>query len=325
MNLSVVIPTRNRSSLLEIVLKSLTLQTYPSENVEIIIVDNGSTDGTKIVVDSFKHLLPNLIYVYEPKPGLHVGRHAGLAIAKGEILVYGDDDIEAFPTWLEGIAESFVDPAVALVGGNDLPQYESSPPLWIETLWQTTPWGKTMGILSLLDFGNKIKEIPPHCVYGCNFSIRKSILLDVGGFHPDGMPDNLLKFRGDGETVVSEAILQRGYKTIFNPKASVYHWVPKSRMSMEYLYKRGYIQGISNSYADIRKKGKLTSISFYYYWLRHMTNNGKNKFLSIIGKTQSPKDYYSQGFIDGFLYHQKATLEDKNLLDWIQKKNYFEE
>lgn len=325
MFLSVIIPTRNRSALLKKAIQSLTFQIYPQEHFEIIIVDNGSTDDTKSVVESLKHNLTNLIYVYEPKPGLHAGRHAGLAIAQGEILVFADDDIEAFPTWLEGVAESFQDPDVALVGGNDLPQYESSPPGWVDTLWQETPWGKTIGIFSLLDFGDGVKEISPYYVYGCNFSIRKKVLLEVGGFHPDGMPDELLKYRGDGETAVSEGILKKSYITLFNPKASVSHWVPKSRMSMEYVYKRGYIQGISNSYNQIRARGKHTRIQFSCYYLRHIINCVKNEIKSIFGMNQSPYTHFFQGYNDGFLYHQKATLGDKNLMNWIQKKNYFKE
>ena len=323
MYLSVIIPTRNRSSLLEKAIKSLILQTYPQENFEIIIVDNGSTDGTRNIVESYKHNLPNLTYIYEPKPGLHVGRHAGLAIAKGEILVYGDDDIEAFPTWLEGIAESFNDPSVVLVGGNNLPRFECSPPEWIENLWEKNPWGMTIVMYSLLDLGNDIKEISPYYVFGCNYSIRKRVLLEVGGFHPDSMPENLLKYRGDGESAVSEAILQRGYKTIFNPKASVYHWVPKSRMTFDYIYKRGYAEGISNSYIKIRKRGDHTFSYFIYYLLLHHIKLLKLDFKKRMRKYHIPYNTYHEGFLSGSLFHQKATLHDKKLLEWILKKDYF--
>jgi glycosyltransferase involved in cell wall biosynthesis len=324
MYLSVIIPTRNRSTQLKKAIESLTLQTYQRENFEIIIVDNGSTDETRNVVESCKQYLPNMSYIYEPKLGLHIGRHAGLAIAKGEILVYGDDDIEAFPTWLEGIAESFQDPNVSLVGGNDLPRFESAPPDWVEQMWQKTPWGKTIGVYSLIDFGNEVKKISPHYVYGCNFSIRKKVLLEVGGFHPDGMPDDLLKYRGDGESAVSDGILLNGYKTLFNPKASVYHWVPKSRMSMEYVYKRGYIQGISNSYADIRKDGKLSRTKGFQYSFKRLINIFNLVIKKLLMKKRSPIDYFYTGYLDGLRYHHRITSNDKEMLDWILKKDYFE-
>ncbi len=323
MFISVIIPTRNRANLLEIVLTSITDQTYPQTNFEVIVVDNGSTDNTCAIVDNYRNRISNLKYIYEPKLGLHVGRHAGLAIAKGDILVYCDDDIEAFPTWLDGVAESFQDPTVALVGGNDLPHYESSPPEWIETLWQTTQWGETIGIFSLLDFGNEIKEISPYYVYGCNFSIRKSVLLKVGGFHPDSMPDDLLIYRGDGETAVSDGIFLMRYKTLFNPKASVYHWVPKSRMSFDYLYKRGYMQGISNSYTQIRMNGKHNLTQFIFYFLLYSIKFSKLHIKMMMKKNHSPTDIYYEGFLRGSLFHQKATLKERNLLEWILKRDYF--
>ena len=95
------------------------------EQFEVLIVDNGSTDKTREVCSSFKNTIPNLRYFYEETPGLHVGRHLGMKMAKSELLVYADDDIEAFPTWLEGIAESFRDEEVVLVGGKNLPKFES--------------------------------------------------------------------------------------------------------------------------------------------------------------------------------------------------------
>ena len=323
MYLSVIIPTRNRSSLLEKAIKSLTRQTYLSENFEIIIVDNGSTDETKSVVESYKHDLPNLIYLYEPKPGLHVGRHAGLAIAKGEILVYGDDDIEAFPTWLEGVAESFQDPAVVLVGGNVLPQFESAPPEWIEQLWQETPWGKAIGEYSLIDFGSDRKEILPNYVYGCNFSIQKSILLEVGGFHPDSMPKDLLKYRGDGESAVSDAIRTKKYKVIFNPKASVYHHVSTSRMTFSYIQKRGYLQGISDSYSYIRKRGHQNFVNLFQAYYNFYKEICLLKIRKTLRKIVSPNDFFALGHLEGYLYYQREVYYNSELLEWVLKKDYF--
>lgn len=301
------------------------VQTYPSNDFEIIVVDNGSTDGTKNIIESYKKILPHLIYAYEPNPGLHIGRHTGLEISLGNILVYADDDIEAFPTWLEGIAESFEDTSVALVGGNNLPNYEVPPPPWVELLWGDTPLGRANGMYSVLDFGNKIHEIYPHFVWGCNFSIRKEVLLKVGGFHPDGMPDELLRYRGDGESAVSGEILKTGKKTVFNPKASVYHFVPAKRMTFDYIFKRGYIQGISDSYSSIRQKHKVnpkmtirTSILSRIHYLRMRVNG-------LISTSMRPHDQFRLGWFKGYLYHQHEVLNDEKLLEWVLRENYFGE
>lgn len=326
MYISVIIPTRNRSSLLKKAIQSLTVQTYPSENFEIIIVDNGSSDDTRSVVESFQKVLPNLIYAYEPNPGLHIGRHKGLELSRGVILVYADDDIEAFPTWLEGIAESFKDPLVALVGGNNVPNYESPPPPWVEELWGNTQYGKVNGMYSILDFGNDVKEISPEYVWGCNFSIRKNVLIEAGGFHPDAMPDELLRYRGDGETAVSNQIRKKQYTAIFNPKASVYHFVSKNRMTLGYIRKRGYLQGISDSYSKIRESGELNHISFLKLYFCHIIQAIRKQMNRIFIKGDFKTNIiYLQGWWNGYNFHMFEVLRDNKLLEWILRENYFGE
>lgn len=326
MYLSVIIPTRNRSSLLKKAIQSLTVQTYPSENFEIIIIDNGSSDDTRSVVESFQKVLPNLIYAYEPNPGLHIGRHKGLELSRGVILVYADDDIEAFPTWLEGISESFEDPSVALVGGNNVPNFESPPPPWVVELWGDTPYGKANGMYSILDFGNVVKEIAPEYVWGCNFSIRKNVLIEIGGFHPDAMPDELLRYRGDGESAVSKQVRNKQYKTIFNPKASVYHFVSTKRMTLEYIRKRGFLQGISDSYSRIRKNGELDLKSFLISYCCHVIQAIRKQMNRIFIKGDfKPNKIYLQGWYNGYNFHMFEVLKDNTLLEWILRENYFGE
>lgn len=92
---SVIVPTHNRASLLNKTLNSLLNQTFSPQHFEVIIVDNGSTDNTESICKEFQKKFTNYVYIYDKKPGLHVGRHAGLKAAKGTILVFIDDDIQA--------------------------------------------------------------------------------------------------------------------------------------------------------------------------------------------------------------------------------------
>jgi glycosyltransferase involved in cell wall biosynthesis len=123
LNLSVIIPTRNRANYLKNAFESIKNQSLPSNEYEVIVVDNGSTDNTKQIVEEFNSNVQNIRYFFDATPGLHIGRHIGLKESQSDILVYADDDIEAFPTWLEGIWESFQDNNVALVGGKNLPKW----------------------------------------------------------------------------------------------------------------------------------------------------------------------------------------------------------
>jgi glucosyl-dolichyl phosphate glucuronosyltransferase len=316
--ISVIIPTHNRAGLLGITLTSLTRQTVSCQDFEVIVVDNGSTDNTKEVVNSFcSSLLPNLRYVQEPIPGLHAGRHCGLRESKGSVLTFADDDIEAYPTWLEGIRESFSDEQVALVGGKCEPHYESQLPEWIENLWINVEEGRYLVYFSLLDFGNTTKAIEPYYVFGCNFSIRKDVLLKVKGFHPDGMPQDLLKYRGDGETFVAEQVQKLGLKTIYNPKASVKHWVPSSRMNINYLKKRAFAEGITQSYRDTRKQMlDGTKSKRVHGIIKRITNQIRMLRLNNV------KQEIEKSFNEGYKFHQSQLKVDKDLLSWVVKDNY---
>jgi glycosyltransferase involved in cell wall biosynthesis len=357
--ISVIIPTRNRSLLLEKLLNSLRSQTLDTADFEIIIVDNGSTDNTKNVVETAIPSLLNLRYVYEPNPGLHAGRHRGFQEAQGGLLVYADDDIEAFPTWLETIKACFLQENVAMVGGKNLPNFEMPPPEWLVSMWQPNAKGeKVLGYLSILDLGNEPKPISPYFIFGCNFAIHRSVLQAAAGFHPDGMPQKLIRYRGDGETYVAEYVASEGYTAFYHPEASVYHWVPAKRMTIEYFCHRAYSQGISDSYTQVRKSHELSSqgnsnepdhLSGYIStliakiqaiflrdcdeFLRKRTEflfkifsysrcNVSAPLLKIeLEKIQSQ---IQAAYQEGYNFHQMEIFDDPTLLEWVLRSDYWD-
>lgn len=320
-SLSVIIPTRNRARLLGRALLSLADQTLRAHEFEVIVVDNGSTDDTRQVCTDVGQRLPNLRYLYEEKPGLHVGRHAGLKAAAGDILVYGDDDIRAFPTWLEAVAEGFSDAEVGLLGGKALPDFESPPPDWLEQLWRTTPWGKILPQYSVLDFLDDVQSIDAIYVWGCNFCIRKSLLEAVGGFHPDGMPLELIRYRGDGETAVSIAVKRSGYKTLYHPRASVHHFVSKQRMTHDYLRRRAYAQGISDSYTRIRAAGAVPPLGRLRAGLAGLKGRIKAGGQDWL-RGERLAEIQARAYWSGYLFHHREVAGDPDLLAWVLKETY---
>jgi radical SAM superfamily enzyme YgiQ (UPF0313 family)/glycosyltransferase involved in cell wall biosynthesis len=302
--ISVIIPTRNREKYLQNLLNSLTRQIYPRAGFEVIVVDNGSDDASADVCRSFLEGIPGLRRLCDPRPGLHVGRHAGFLSSSGEILVFADDDIEASPSWLMGIAESFRDPSVALVGGRVLPKFEVPPPPWLRELCLKTDSGWSLGWLSLLDFGDFAHEIAHEFVWGCNFAIRKSVLKEIGGFHPDAFPQELIRYRGDGETAVALAVKRMGLKAWYHPTASVFHYIPKERLTPEYIYQRAFNQGISDSYSRIRKSGTL------------------EEKRTPPAHHQSIHGVIERGHTEGYNYHQRLVQVDTRLLQWVLKESY---
>lgn len=321
--LSVIIPTRNRSSYLLRTLDSITKQTLNQEYFEVIVIDNGSTDDTKEIISRFNAAIKNLSYYYDETPGLHVGRHRGFMLANSDILVYADDDIIAFPSWLEAIVNTFQDSSVALVGGKNLPKFETTPPFWILEKWyKLCEFGHCMFELSIVDFGDKLIEISPNYVFGCNFSIRKQILIETNGFHPDGMPFDRIAFRGDGEAFVSKYIKQKGLKTIYNPEASVFHMVTNDRMTLDYFKKRAFCEGVEMSYASKRYYVKRNfihrALSMAYKSIKTLFDKNENELITDIDK------HISLSRQIGFNYHTDMYNSNKELRDWVHKDNYID-
>ena len=117
------------------------------------------------------------------------------------------------------LRRAFENPKVALVGGKCLPKYEGQVPELLSAMWAPNDRGeRIVGYLSLIDLGDFPKMVDPLLVFGCNFSIRRSVLLAAGGFHPDGLPEQLICFRGDGETYVSRYIAAKGYNAFYDPE-----------------------------------------------------------------------------------------------------------
>ncbi len=98
--IAAVVSTYNRSDLLRPMLESLTRQTVPTSEFEVIIVDDGSTDDTRNVVTSFTKTLP-ITYAYQRNAGLASARTHGLYLSAAPILLFLDDDDLAHPELLK--------------------------------------------------------------------------------------------------------------------------------------------------------------------------------------------------------------------------------
>ncbi|HEY65973.1 MAG TPA: glycosyltransferase [Caldilineae bacterium] len=123
MRISVIIPTYNRKDLLRRCLAAATSQDYP--NYEVIVVDDGSTDGTEEMV---RREFPQVRYLrQETNRGPAAARNRGIREATGEIIAFTDDDCVPPPNWLSRHLQHYTDPDIGAVGG---PQVPPSPNLY---------------------------------------------------------------------------------------------------------------------------------------------------------------------------------------------------
>ena len=329
---SIIVPTYKRPIYLGKALCSILAQDCPGLH-EVLILDN---DCDPMIERKIKKLglegSFRVKYIPVPEPGLHSGRHAGALASSADILIFVDDDIETAPNWLQTIMDAFEDPDVHLVGGRYLPSYEGSPPEWMEAFWTKGKRGWAMcGHLSLLDYGERFCPIDPGFVWGLSYAIRKETLFEVGGFHPDGMPWELRRFRGDGETAVSNEIRRRGLKAVYDPKALVYHAVPKERMTIEYFERRAHLQGISDSYTLVRQEhyGSETKVAKCSWdWkepLRKMRRMAGRVYRRLsMDPHREIKERVARAYRAGFEFHQNEVRNDPALLKWVLKPDYWD-
>ena len=316
--LSVIIPTRNRAAFLESALDSIAHQDWAKTEFEVIVVDNGSTDSTGDVCGRNACRFAHFARLYASDPGLHVGRHMGMARARADLLVFADDDIEADRGWLRSVFETFQNEDPALVGGPVIPRFEVAPPDWVRRRWQPNALGERVcGHLSLVDLGGQSRVTNPFRVFGCNFSVRKSVVLAAGGFHPDGMPRDLIRFRGDGETHISGYIQRQGLRAFYNTGAAVAHCVPRERLTIEYFCQRSFNQGISESFSDLRE-GRGGVCGQMASWLRAVARRAR------LRNAPHPDLLLHRAWRDGYRYHRAEYRRDATLRAWVHRNDYLD-
>ena len=318
MDISVIITTVNRANYLRKGLDSLVSQDFPSASFEIIVLDNGSIDDTRKVCESYISKFQNFTYLYDSRPGQLVGWHRGLEISQGAVCCFIDDDVAPDPTWLVGVNDAYSSEEVGLATGPIKLFYEKPPPDWINYMKIGEPGKQTLPAFGLLDCGTVIKEIPGNFVWGTNFTVRKSCLYDVCGFHPCAMPAHLLKFYGDGEVHVGKSIQEMGKKVLYHPSISVVHSISEARLSLRSIKSKFITTGCTRSFALLRQlNGPYdlpSSEEFFNMALRYFPNpNGTPKELI---------EAIQDGLEQGVTQHLKSFVEDENFRKWVLHDNY---
>ncbi|MBN1890305.1 MAG: glycosyltransferase [Thermoflexales bacterium] len=317
MLVSVIIPTYYRTRFLQDALASVATQSFPHDQYEILVVDN-APQPTELVALDGPTLSPPVRYVHEANCGLHNARHAGAKAAEGEILVYIDDDVLCPPGWLAAMCGPYEDPQVACVGGKVVADWELEPPAWLS--------GVNLAYLSLLDLDQETSELAwPRTVYGCNMSVRKPVLFEVGGFNPDGFGDRRLIWRrGDGETGLQYKVYHAGYKVIYVPGACLRHRVPASRLRPAYFQRRAFDQGISESYAAFRTAPSLVNV------LRRMlvassryTGLSLKSALAFKSQTEKMRCWMAASHAWAQFLHSLRLLASPSLRRYVLQENYF--
>ncbi len=177
--LSVVIPTFNRKNSLQKTLDGLARQTYPAVQFEAVVVSDGSTDGTDTLLAEYARTSPfPLQVICQPNGGPARARNHGIENARGEVVVFLDDDVEPSPEFLAVHAAHHSHQSDAVVIAPMLPDPAL---LWREPAW--IAWEHAMLEKQYAAWrSGKWDGCGPHNFYSGNASVRRAHLVTVGGF-----------------------------------------------------------------------------------------------------------------------------------------------
>lgn len=332
--LSLIVPTYNRSKFLNASLESFKNQSLSKNSFEIIVVDNNSKDETKNVVLSFIHNNKDvdIKYVFEKSQGLHYARNSGVINASGKIIVFGDDDIIATTDWLKNILNEFeTNEDVGIVGGKIIPMWKSNPPRWVYDYGTSD----VHAVFAYLNYGEARLVLKDKYLFGCNFAIKKDLILEIGGSPPDTFPQSLRHLSGGGECIIVDEVRQLGYKVVYLPEAIVYHHADSSRVTLDYFidrYQRFAIEDVFCCYRLNKKstatclliKKACTKIFSAYFWqLKNIIKFCLHKKLLPLNKI-SPKYFIKIQKAYGWaLLKQIAyVFFTQDVYKQIIKKNY---
>jgi glycosyltransferase involved in cell wall biosynthesis len=177
-NISVVIPVYNGEKSIVEVLDSILGQTYPVESLEIIVVDNNSTDKTSSLVRSYKSL--PIKYVFETKQGRSFARNTGWKSATHEHILFLDSDTRLKGQWLRYMIQLFEKPTVMMAQGLIKPLCTDKK----DRLYLYRIFSKLLKT-NQTNIETKIINNFFPIVNTASSIIRKSILMEMGGFNEE--------------------------------------------------------------------------------------------------------------------------------------------
>ena len=237
---SVIICTYNRAKFLKICLESLIKQSLTDTGYEIIVMDDGSSDGTfeQILSFSKKYRQPRVSVYFSQNMGLAHSRNMAVKKAKGKYLAYIDDDAKADIYWLENARNCLqkTKPQPVGITGPVIPFYNGKKSYWFKDSYEEDIKGKTSRFLNT---GETIS--------GPNMILKKELIIKYGGFAENiGMKGQLISV-GE-ETKLFENIWKKNAGANILYYASdikVFHYVHHYKMSVVYKLKRWFAAGQS--------------------------------------------------------------------------------
>ena len=210
---SIVLPTYNRLAQLQQVLAGLAAQSYPLTSFEVVVVSDGSTDGTNDFLHSYSGPLQVRPFV-QANSGAAAARNRGLQLAQGELIIFLDDDVVPEAHLLaEHVAIHQQQQSAVVVLGPMLTPTDVTLKPWVR--WEQAMLYKQYADMTAGKWAPTARQF-----YTGNASVARRYLLAVGGFDPS--------FRRAEDVELAYRLADHGLTFLFNAKAIGYHYADRS-------------------------------------------------------------------------------------------------
>lgn len=244
---TVAICTANRAGRLAETLAAV-LSLLDPRACEIVVVDNGSVDDTPRLLAGLAAAHPRALRaVREDRPGLSAARNRAVREARGELVLFLDDDALPAPGWLEAYLAAFHSTPAAAAGGPVEPIFDGALPEWLDA--------RFLPYLSAWDRGGEVvplryNELPR----GANIGFRRSVFADCGEFL-EQLGRRGASLRSCEEIELCLRLERGGAPILYLPAARVRHHVATQRLSESWMAARFAAQGFSEAIIDRRHAG----------------------------------------------------------------------
>lgn len=249
MNFSIIIPTKNRYQALRDTLSSLAKVDFPTENYEIIVIDNNSNDKTLQTLQTLIKKIRNLRFFKEENAGVSFARNKGIKHARFKHLIFIDDDVKVQSSFLKGYELAWQKyPKAAGMGGRIIPFFShASFSQKQKNFIKQWDW-----CFSLYDKGTFDRELClGELVYGPNMSLKKDKSKRIFDTHLGKRILNSYCLKAEEYELCTRLILQgENIMYIASDAITVKHLVQIGQFNPDYIMTRHYFAGVEHFVMD---------------------------------------------------------------------------